>query len=194
MTTSTYTYSFTAPGQTLTAPGGRFFYVKSATAPISISTRGDTTTPRTFDNIGAGGKFGPVSTPWRYLDLTSASVQNVELVISDEAEFDLGGTVNVAGTVATSSAPSSSFTSPIVVTIPVSNISDIAANPSRKAISFCALSSNADSIWIQALGAAGASGIELQPGTWVRMQTTAGIRVRNLNASNTAAYTTIEET
>lgn len=195
---STRTYSFTFAGAaTLVAPGGVFFYIKSATAALTLRTRGSSSAPVEFTNVGAGLRFGPVPIDkrWTYLDLTSAVAQTVELVVSDDAEVDIASTVSVAGNVTVSDLPSTAIASPARVTRATGGASTIAANPARRRITIANPSDNATPglLYVQAVGAGAGRGIPLDPGLFIELQTTAAIDIRN-DSGASVDFTQFEET
>lgn len=118
MSTRNYTLTFSGAG-TLTAPGGRFLYIKSSTAPVTITARGATAQPIALSDVDAGTKFGPVplELKWTYLDVASAVAQVVVLTISDDAEMDLASTVIVAGNVTTTETAATAITTPARVSV-----------------------------------------------------------------------------
>lgn len=196
MSTRTYTLSFLG-ASTLALPGGVFFYVKSAAAALTIRTRGNTTAPIEFSNVGAGLRFGPVAIDkrWTYLDVTSANVQTVEVVVSDDAEVDIASTVSVAGNVTTSDLPSTAIATPARVTRATGGATTIVANPARRRITIANPSDNATPglLYLQAVGAGAGRGIPLDPGTFVELVTTAAIDVRN-DSGVSVDFTQFEET
>lgn len=196
MTTRTYTLTFTGAA-TLTAPSGVFFYIKSATSALTLRTRGSTTAPIEFSNVGAGLKFGPVAIEkrWTYLDVTSAIAQTVELVVSDDGEVDIASTVTVAGSVTVQELPSTAIATPARITRATGGASTIAANPARKRITIANPSDNATPglLYVQAVGAGAGRGIPLDPGLFVELATTAAIDIRN-DSGASVDFTQFEET
>lgn len=167
MTTRTYAYTFTAPG-TLTAPGGRFFFVKSASAAVNISTRGSTTAPMVFTAVGAGLKFGPVAPElrWTYLDIESATPQVVEVIVSDDADVDVANTVNVAGSVMVTNVLGVGLNTPARIAVGTAETALAAANVSRRSITFQAMNANTAAVNVGTAGSVSATrGVELQPGS-----------------------------
>jgi len=195
MSTRSYRYTFSGAA-TLTAPGGRFFFVKSATAPISISARGNTTAPIEFTDVGAGLKFGPVPAElrWTYLDITSGVAQIVDVIISDDAEVDVASTVNVAGSVAIMETPSTALATPVRVALNTATDTLIAAaNASRRRITIQNPPGNIDSANIGPSGSLSTTrGLEVEPGAAVEICTTAAIYGRAV--SNAPAVQVLEET
>jgi hypothetical protein len=193
MSTRTYSLPFTAAG-TIPLPGGVFFYVKSASAALTITTRGSTTAPIEFVNVGAGLRFGPVDIDkrWTYLDVASASAQTVEVIVSDDAEVDIASTVNVAGSVTVVELPATVVASPAPNVIANGGILSIAASASRKRIKICSDPANAGNVYIQAPGAGAGRGIPLQPGMYEEVQGTYAFDVRN-NSGASCTVTQYEE-
>lgn len=177
MTTRTYTLSFSGAG-TGVLPAGVFFYVKSATAALTIRTRGNTSAPIEFTNVGAGLKFGPVpeSKRWTYLDVESALAQTVEVVVSDDAEVDIASTVNVAGNVTVSEVPCTALSTPARVPVSTAETLLIAANATRRRLTVQAPSTNTASVNIGPSSELSPTrGFELQPGQAVELLTTASV-------------------
>lgn len=193
MSTRTYTLSFLG-ASTLTLPGGVFFYVKSAAAALTIRTRGSTTSPIEFTNVGAGLRFGPVPADkrWTYLDVTSAVVQTVEVVVSDDAEVDIASTVSVAGNVTVSDLPATAATFFARTTLATATSADIAANAARRRITIYNWSAGGGSLTIRDTGATTDAGAELQPGTSIELAFTGALRIRN-NSGVSLDYSYIEE-
>lgn len=180
-------------GATIRLPGGRYFFVKQATSAITITTQGNTGTPARFENIGAGSKFGPVPDKWTFLDVFSAGAQTVELVISDDGDFEVANAVTVSGVAQVADLPSAAIAVTASAALATATSLDIAANTSRRRITICNASTSAGAVWIRDQSATTSAGIELQPGQSVTMETTAALRVRN-NSGSSADISTLEET
>lgn len=198
MSTRTYTVTFNAPGEA-TLPQGRFFYIKTAASALTIEARGRTSAPVRFDNVGAGLKFGPVQIDkaWNQLILTSAGIQTVEVIISDDSEVDIASTVTVSGSVTVQDQPSTTVATPAAVTVLNATAATIPANASRKRIRICADPENAGAldagcIYVQAVGAGAGIGVPLSPGIFERFDTLAALDVRN-DTGASAIFTTFEE-
>lgn len=193
MSTRTYTLNFTAPA-TLTLPSGIFFYIKSASAALNIDTRGSTTAPVNFNNVGAGLRFGPVpeAKRWTYLDVTSASVQTVEIVVSDDAEVDIASTVSVAGNVTTQELPSSALSSQAKTALATATSVDIPANAARKRITIQNWSDSAGNFCVRDQTGTADAGEEIQSGMGRMFATTAALRIRN-NSGASVNYSWNEE-
>lgn len=194
MSTRTYTLTFSGAG-TLTLPGGVFFYIKSASAALSITTRGSTTAPIEFTNVGAGLRFGPVPIDkrWTYLDVTSAGAQLVEAVVSDDAEVDIASTVNVAGNVTVQELPATAFSTPAASNVATATALTVAANAARKRIKVCNDPANAGTVYVQTVGAGAGRGIPVQPGMYEEVRGTYTFDVRN-DSGATCVITLAEET
>lgn len=189
-------YVFTiGAGATVPLPAGRFFYVRTAAAAIDIVTQGNPGAPVSFIGVGAGAKFGPVAEGqgWRFLNVTSASAQNLEIIVSDDGNFEIASAVTITGAVTVAESPSGAVATPAAVAVVTATASTIAANLSRRRITICALSTNTGSMFVQAVGAGAGRGVELQPGLFLELKTTASIDVRNDSGAN-QTYTTTEET
>lgn len=194
MGTRTYTLTFAGAG-TLTLPGGVFFYIKSASAALVITTRGSTTAPIAFENVGAGLRFGPVPIDkrWTYLDVTSTVGQVVEAVVSDDAEVDIASTVNVAGSVTIQELPATALSTPAASNVLTATALSVAANPARKRIKVCNDPANSGNVYLQAVGAGAGRGVPIQPGMYEEVKGTYAFDVRN-DSGSTVVVTLAEET
>jgi hypothetical protein len=170
-------------GASIRLPAGRFFMVRTATAALDITTEGNPGSPLRFIGMTAGTRFGPVEIGqgWRFLIITSASAQNVEIVISDDGLFDVANTVTVSGAVAVSEVTSSVVNgwNSADITITTGNANAFGSSPVRKRITIGSLSTNTGSVRITAAGGAANRGLELQPGMYVELRTSVGFDVRN---------------
>lgn len=195
MSTKVYSLTFTA-GQTQILPQGRFWFIKSASSAVNIEMVKRNGQPNTVDNVGAGTKFNGLETDrWYELKITSAGVQNIEIVIADDATVDFSNAVSVTGTAVTQEAPFATFAPPVDVAVATATSSDIAANASRRAIVIGSLSTNTPAtlnLRVRSTGGTTEAGIELQPGMSVRIPTTAAVRIRN-NDANSQTYWYYEE-
>lgn len=193
MSTKSYTLNFTAAGM-LPLPQGRFFMIKSATSALSISARRRDGQPVEFVNVGAGLQYNSLETlGWYSLEVTSAAAQVVEIIISDEASVTFANLVSVAGSVTVQDQPFATFAPPADASIASAASLDIAANAARRAIVIGSLASNAPAttnLRVRDQAGTTAAGVELQPGTSVRIPTTAALRIRNndANAQNVWYY------
>jgi hypothetical protein len=182
-------------GQQATAGQGRMFYIKSAASALSITCdiKGTGATIRKFLNIGAGFKFvAPEDRGWTYLRITSALSQNIEIIVGDD-DVEVANAVSVTGSVTTQESPSSALATPAAAVRATGGADTIAANPARRRITVASLSTNTGSLFLQATGAGAGRGIELQPGTFVELKTTAAFDVRNDSGVN-QTYMLFEET
>ncbi len=195
MTTEVLTLVLTG-GQQSTAGPGRIFYVKSATAALSIVAQkiGTGAIVRKFINIGAGFKFRArdESQGWDYLRIDSASSQTIELIVGDD-DVDVANAVSVTGSVTTQDVPSSAVATPAAGSRATGGADTIAGNAARRRITICSLAANTTNFFVQAVGAGAGRGIEMQPGTFAEFRTTAALDVRN-DSGSTVAYTVFEET
>jgi hypothetical protein len=180
MTTEVLALALTAAAQS-TFGQGRIFYVKTATAPLSIIAESNSKSGkvRKFTNIFAGFKFkADAGDGWDRLRVTSATSQNIELIIGDD-DVEVSNAVSVTGAVTTVASPSSSIASAADIAVATATATTIAANLARRAIIVGSLSTNTGSVRVQLVAAGASHGLELQPGTWETFPTTAALDVRN---------------
>lgn len=194
MSARNYAFSIGAGAQ-VRLPAGRYFFVRTASAAINVTTEGNPGSPLSFKGISGGTKFGPVDQGqgWTYLIIQSASAQNLEIVISDDGLFDVANTVTVSGAVTTTDQPSTAIATPAGIAVASGTAQTIAANLARRRITICNPSTATGSVFAQAVGAGAGRGIEIQPGTAVEFRTTAAIDVRN-DSGALVTVTTFEET
>lgn len=197
MSSRKYVQAFNA-GQTIRFPAGRYFFVDSApSGGLTIVTEGQTSAPASFDNIGAGSKYGPVEQGmgWRYLVVTSVGAQTVAITISDDGVFEVAANVTVAGTVSVQDTPATTITN----TAPVDAATGaetllIAANTSRRRVQIAADSTNADGGTTAThggliRGVSGGNAIdELQPGVSKWFEVTGALYVRNDSGTQNRFY------
>lgn len=194
MGTRTYSLTFNAPA-TIELGAGRFFFIKSATAALTLETNGDKGSPVRFDNVGAGLKYkAPLELRWRTLRITSAAIQTVEIVLSDDAEVDIANTVTVSGSVTVQEQPSTTLTPGAKAALAAAASLDIAANAARRRISISnwASSGGGGTVCVRDQAATADAGVELQPGQTMEFQTVAALRVRN-NGAAAADISYLEE-
>jgi hypothetical protein len=194
MSTRTLTLAF-AGGETLRLPGGRFLFIKAATAALDIVLREEGSGAQNqLTGVGAGARYKrEASQPaWRFTEVASVSAQTVTLILSDDAEFDVATSVAVTGSVSVADVPSTTVATPVAGSRATGGADSIAANTSRRRITICALSTNTGSLFVQAVGAGAGRGYELQPGTSAEFRTTAALDIRN-DSGATQAYMTFEE-
>lgn len=195
MSTNTRTVTF-AGGETRPLPGGRFLYIKAATAAIDIEITDRNGTPNSITGATAGMKFKRLDgEAWRYTKITSAAAQIVVVVLSDDAEVDIASTVTVAGAVTVAEIPSSAVATPARATRATGGADTIAANPARKRITISNPSDNATPglLYVQATGAGAGRGYPLDSGLSAEFRTTAALDVRN-DSGVSVDYTVFEET
>jgi hypothetical protein len=164
--TRTYTVPFTAPG-TAELPAGRMFFIKEASAVLAIEADAPGA-PTRFENVGAGLKYrAEYDKRWRTLRITSAVVQTVELLISDESDVDFANTVNVAGSVITTEELATAGDTPARISVPAAQTLLVAAAPSRRRVILQAPTTNTESVNVGMIGQVSAvRGFELAPGQW----------------------------
>lgn len=183
-----------AAAQQVTFGGGRIWYLKTAIAPVTISCekRGGTQTTqvRKFSNVGPGFKFkAEVGDGWTYLRMTNgATPQTIELIIGDD-DVEVSNAVSVTGAVTTVPSVSTAIATPADQVITTANKFSLAANLARRTITIGSLSTNTGSVRIQLPAAGAGFGLELQPGQWETLPTTAAIDIRNdSGVSNTVWF------
>lgn len=177
---------------------GRIWYLKAATSAVTIECRksgAGSSNVRRFINVAAGFKFSAdVGDGWNILVLTSALSQNIEIIVGDD-DVEVANAVSVTGSVTTQAAPSSSVNTPADANIAAAGNAVIAANLSRRSIRIGSLSTNApaDGLNLRVADSNNIEGVELQPGTWEKFETTAALTIRNSSATTGQFYWVFEE-
>lgn len=131
--------------------------------------------------------------PWDNLRILGTAGVTVEYWIGSQiVERDLIDVftqiTTIAGVASFSEVPSAAVATPDDNTLAASATENIAANLLRRRITIGCLSSNTDGFRVQAAGANDLSGIEVQPGTYVELKTTASLDIRNNTATSTSYY------
>lgn len=173
-------------GVQFTLPQGKFFYIVSATAALNLIAEGPTTEVVKFTGVGAGLKYGPVGEDkrWKYLRVTSAVAQNATFIVGDD-DVSIANAVTIAGLVQVEEAPFSLFSPQNDKNVTAGTADTIAANLARKTIAIGNLSTNAANFRIAEGGGGSATrGIELQPGLFVTLKTTAALDVWNTGGAD----------
>lgn len=125
---------------------------------------------------------------FRALRVTSSAAQTVRILIADERQDNFAAAIT-AGWV---EAPSSAINTPVDNAIAAATTETIAANAARRRITIGVLSTATVGVRIRHVGASG-GGLEIQPGTFAEIKTTAALEVRNNDASTASSYWVLEE-
>ncbi len=175
---------------------GNFMLLLSASAALNLRADGGGTSEG-FNSVTGGLVISRVQ-PWSSMRLIGTPgiacdyVVGQENISEDDTDIRLQ-IATIAGTASFAEAPSATITaSPAAVTVTTATASTIAANLTRRRITVCAPSTNTGSVYIQTVAAGANRGIELQPGTFVEMRTTAAMDIRN-DSGASQAFTTFEE-
>lgn len=179
MSTKIYTLTFTA-GQTQILPQGRFWMIKAAASALNIEARKRSSQPTTFDGVGAGVKFnGLESDRWYELHITSAAVQTVEIVLSDDSTVDFSSAVSVVGAAVFQDQPASALATPAPDVIATGAALSVPASATRRRITISSDPTGTGNVYIQAVAAGAGRGIPLQPGNYVEVKGSYAFDVRN---------------
>jgi hypothetical protein len=178
-------------GQQYTFGQGRIWYLKTATSPLNVTAEqsGSGAKIRKFINVTAGFKFvAPDGDGWTLLRVNSTLSQNIEMILGDD-DVSVANAVSVTGSVTTLMLPSTAIQASIADTV-IANTSafSVSGSPSRRRITVGALSTNAGSVRIQSVAAGANRGLELQPGTFVELDTTAAFDIRNDSGAACTVY------
>lgn len=178
MSTRIFTEAFGAGETREVGAGGRLLYIIAASSAINVETTGTPNAPATLQGVGAGLKYRRPDR-WRTLKFTSPGAQNITFAVSDDDDIEIANAVTVSGVAAVLVSPATVFTAGGLTTLATANSLDIAANLARRRITISSDPTSAGTAWIRDQTGITDGGIPLQPGTFVELQTTAAIRVRN---------------
>lgn len=160
---------------------GRIWYIKSATAALTIIAERQRSgaNVRKFLNVGAGFKFtAPEGDGWTYLRVTSAVTQNIEIIIGDD-DVEVANAVTVSGAVAMLESPASTVAdTPAVNRATATQGVLFAANPARRRMTVFVDGGNTGSCFARVTGGANNIG-ELVPGLNYEFKGTYALDVRN---------------
>jgi hypothetical protein len=197
MSARNFTILHPGGGAIIPLPRGRYFYVRTATSNIDVTTHGNPGSPITLTGIPAGSKFGPVAEgqDWTELRVASSAAQTIEITISDDGNFEIAASVTVAGVAAVAEQPSGTLADTADTSQAAASQTTISANLSRRRITIGHLSTSASaSVRVSQAGGDG-RGIELGPGVFQEFKTTAQLIVRNVTgAAGVATWYALEET
>lgn len=196
MQTRTLILTFTGAG-TQPLPGGRFLFIKSATAALRITLTEEGGVQSVLDGVGAGARQRRLNAaPWRFTNIESQVAQVVELILSEDAEFDVANSVSVTGAVNAILVATATLTDTADQLLADAAEFPIAANPARRRIIVGVPTSSTNWVRVSKSGGTG-RGIEITPGTWASFETLDALVVRNDNGagdSSDATFYLEEET
>lgn len=175
---------------TIEARGKFFGIIVAPIAPLDVQLDGNAPMRR-----GPGGSIH-VADYFSRVILTSAFAQTVRVLIAefpqDISNISTGGGGGVGSVV--SEQPSATITTPADVALAATDTDTIAANASRRRITIGVLSTSPVGVRVKKEGDAGARGLEISPGTFVEIRTTAALDIHNTDAADAATYYVFEET
>lgn len=190
-------YSRTIPASgVIEHSNGNFVLLLTATAAVNL--RADRQGWSEGFNGITGGVLIRRIKPWDGIQIIGVAGTTVEYIVGQEVvekdETDIRLQIaTIAGVAAFSEQPSATFVTTVANTdILTANSADVAANLSRRRITVVADSANTGSLRVRDQAATTDGGIELQPGMFVELKTTAAFRILN-NSGATQAYSLQEE-
>jgi hypothetical protein len=194
VTTEVITQALVA-NQQATFGQGRVWYIKSATAALTIvaETARSGATIRRFVNVGAGFKFkAEDGQGWTYLRVLSAVNQVIEIIIGDD-DVEVANAVTVSGGVSIQESPSTAVASTAPVALPNgAQTAVVAANPARRRVSLQLVSTALGPVDLRTVGGANTI-LEMQPGVAYELKTIAGFDINNTTGGATTVLV-FEET
>ena len=150
------------------------------------------------NGVIGGVRFERVK-PWDNMRILGTPGVTVEYWIgSQNTERDLIDVFTqiavIAGIASFAEAPSATVATPDDNALAAATTEAIAANPLRRRITIGCLSTNTVGFRVQAAGANDNSGLEIQPGTFTELRTTAALDIRNNDGAVATSYYIFEET
>lgn len=173
-----------------------FVFILATTAALSLTLSRDGST-ESFTNLLAGLKVARLR-KWDFAFFTAAAgtvvsfLYGITAVREDNTDV-LQALATISGNVSTTDLPSTTLSTPDDNALAAATTENIAANLARRRITLGCLSTNTVGFRVQAVGANDTSGIEVQPGTFVELRTTASIDVRNNDGAVATSYYILEE-
>lgn len=177
-------------------PRGNFWLLLSSTVSLNVTMERDGSSEQ-FNGITGGIRVRRV-VPWNALTMFGAPGGQIEFFFgADEVNEDdvnvFLQVATIAGVALFAESPSATIATPADNALPAATTENIAANLLRRRITIGVLSTETVGVRVQAVGAADASGIEVQPGTFVELKTTASIDIRNNDGAVATSYYILEE-
>ncbi len=174
--------------------GGNYALLLSASAAVNLrkDARG---TSEGFNGVIGGILIKRVQ-PWENLRIIGTAGTTYEILIGsenvDQDETDIRLQIaTIAGVASVSVQPASQFTSGAASILAASN-QDFAADTTRKRITISVDSAATASVFVRDQAATTSQGTEVQPGTYVVIENTAALRIRNNSGVAVQVYWNIE--
>lgn len=190
-------YSRTIPASGVVEHGrGNVLLFVSATGTVNVRAENGGAAEG-VNGVNGGVRFERVK-PWDNLRILGTPGVTVEYWIGSQlVERDLIDVftqiATIAGVASFSEFPSAAVATPDDNALPAATTENIAANLLRRRITIGCLSTNDVGFRVQAVGANDASGLEVQPGTFVELRTTASLDIRNNDGALATSYYIFEE-
>jgi hypothetical protein len=177
------------PGGTMNLDSGNFFFLLSNALAVNLLIQYPTGSTEIMNGIQSGSQIKRVKT-WQAAKLigTAGSLvsfwHGYEFSREDQTNFQsviasIAGNVSVVPGVGSANAP----TDRADLVVAAGGNQAIAANPLRRSISIGSLSTNAPATTNLRIQAVLTGGVELQPGTFYNIATTAALNVHNGDAN-----------
>jgi hypothetical protein len=184
-------------------PPANFIFVLSSTGntKLQLSRLGASVRGANIENYGSSNLAGLQiyrTQRWDFATFTGTPGVVVTFIygttdIREDGTLFTQQIATVSGIVTTQVAPAAAISTPATNAVVTASATTIAANLARRRITFVSPSTNTGSVFLQAVGAGAGRGIELQPGTFVEIDNTAAIDIRN-DSGATQTVGTFEET
>lgn len=195
MSIDSRTQVFDASGQ-LRLANGNFIFIISASALVTIVLN-KLGSSETFAANAAGLLIARVKN-WDFAFLQAAPGTTVSFFYGigafreDNTDFRQA-LATISGSVNVQTIPSATYVDTPDVAQAITSETAIAANLLRRRITIGVLSTSLAGVRVSFTGGGNTRGIEIQPGTFVEFDTTAALKVRNIDAVNVATWYAEEE-
>lgn len=189
--------------QTIPATGrievgrGNYLLYLTGTGAVEIRMERDGTSDRFIGVVG--GLLIRRIAPYDTITIIGTPGVSTEVIVGsevvdrDETDIRLAVTA-IAGTISTTEAPASSWTTTVPnTTLAAVATVDIAANLARKRLWIQNDLNSATHFWVRDQSVTTSGGVQLAPGQSVVISNTGAIRIRNNDAALTAQYSIQEE-
>lgn len=187
-------------GGVVKLPNANFLFVLSSTGSVTIQLIRVGLRPGAAQENYVGQLAGlQVSrvNAWDFASITATPGVSItfmygNVALREDATLFNQAIATISGITAVAVSPSATIATAAAQAVATANKVSIAQNLTRRRITVCSLSTNTGSVFLQAPAAGAGIGIELQPGTFVEIDTTAAFDVRN-DSGAAQTITTFEE-
>jgi hypothetical protein len=187
-------------GGVVQLPNANFLFIVSSSGNVVLQLKRQGLRPGAAQENYSGQLAGlqvSRTNAWDFASMTGAPGVSITFIYGNVAIRDDATLFNqqiavISGITAVAAAPSNTFVTAQIAPVTGAAVT-VAANLTRRRITFCSPSTNTGSVFLQKTGDGAGKGIELQPGLYIEIDNTQAIDVRN-DSGATQTINTFEET